>query len=177
MFNSSYTTKERCIKRGEIYWISSNPYKETLGDVQRPNRPAIIVSNNAGNTFSYTFEVVYLTTAPKKDLPTHATIRSTDQVSTALCEQITTISDEQIGSYIGRCTDNEMAAIDTCLLISLGLDEEKATDEDRPTMDNAESAEKSSDIAKLEAELALARKGEELYRQMYDDLLNRVMSR
>ena len=65
--------------------------------------------------------MVYLTTQPKHDLPTHVTIRSTNRVSTAICEQITTVAIERIGSYCGQATDEEMAAIDRAMLISLGI--------------------------------------------------------
>ena len=66
-------------------------------------------------------EVVYLTTQPKNELPTHCTIRSTGRVSTVLCEQIHTVAVERIGKYIGVCTAQEMQNIDIGLMISIGL--------------------------------------------------------
>ena len=63
------------IKRGDIYYIESG--YATVGSEQRPGRPAIVVSNDRNNEHSSTLEVVYLTTQPKHDLPTHVTIRST----------------------------------------------------------------------------------------------------
>ena len=107
------------IKRGEIYYIERD-YK-TVGSEQIAGRPAVIVSNEKNNEASATVEVVYLTTQPKADLPTHVTIRGTGKASTALCEQITTVSTERIGSFSGICNKQEMEAIDTALLISLGI--------------------------------------------------------
>lgn len=107
------------IKRGEIYYIERD-YK-TTGSEQIAGRPAIIVSNNKNNENSTTVEVVYLTTQPKADLPTHVTVRGTGKGSIALCEQITTVSTERIGSFSGICNKQEMEAIDTALLISLGI--------------------------------------------------------
>ena len=73
------------MKRGEIYYIEST-YRET-GSEQRGGRPAVIVSNDKNNENSEVVEVVYMTTKPKNDLPTHVFIRSALSPSTVLCEQ------------------------------------------------------------------------------------------
>lgn len=109
------------VNRGEIYWIDSNPYRAGGEHVQHADRPAIIVSNDEINSEMLTKEVVYLTTRPKADKPTHCTIRSSRQVSTALCEQIQTVSNEQIGEYMGTCTEEEMAMVEACIQVSLQL--------------------------------------------------------
>ena len=72
------------IERGDIWYMESG--YNTVGSEQRPGRPAIVVSNDRNNEHSSTLEVVYLTTQPKHDLPTHVTIRSTNRESIALCE-------------------------------------------------------------------------------------------
>jgi len=107
------------IKRGDIFYIARGG---TCGNEQQADRPAVVVSNNKGNENSGVIEVVYLTTQPKTDLPTHAVIRSTGRVSTVLCEQVTTVSTDRIGGYIGQCTAPEIKNIDTALMISLELD-------------------------------------------------------
>lgn len=56
------------IKRGDIWYVSKDNY---TGCEQAAGRPAIIVSNEKNNACAETVEVVYLTTKPKKDLPTH----------------------------------------------------------------------------------------------------------
>ena len=61
---------ENKIRRGDIYYIDKYP---TIGSEQQAGRPAIIVSNEKNNQHSSTVEVVYLTTQPKADLPTHVT--------------------------------------------------------------------------------------------------------
>ena len=65
------------VKRGDIYWITKNHYRPTTGSVQEPGRPGIIVSNDANNACALTFEIVYVTSKPKKSLPTHCNIDST----------------------------------------------------------------------------------------------------
>ena len=107
------------VKRGEIYYISRGGYN--TGSEQQADRPGVIVSNDKNNKNSQTLEVVYLTTQPKNELPTHCTIRSTGRVSTVLCEQIHTVAVERIGKYIGVCTAQEIQNIDIGLMISIGL--------------------------------------------------------
>lgn len=107
------------VKRGEIYYISRGGYN--TGSEQQADRPGVIVSDDKNNKNSQTLEVVYLTTQPKNELPTHCTIRSTGRVSTVLCEQIHTVAVERIGKYIGVCTAQEMQNIDIGLMISIGL--------------------------------------------------------
>lgn len=91
--------------RGDIYYIE--PY-QTEGSEQRAGRPAIIVSNDMANKYSPVVEVVYLTTQPKLDMPTHVTIRSAARESTALCEQITSVSKSRIGDYVSTLTEDEL---------------------------------------------------------------------
>ena len=107
------------INRGDIWYIG-NGYP-AVGSEQRPGRPAVVVSNQRNNQYGEVVEVVYLTTAPKRDLPTHVTIRSSGRVSTALCEQISTVSVERLGSYCGHVSDSELTAIENAMLISLGI--------------------------------------------------------
>lgn len=108
------------MKRGEIYYVQNN--WQEVGSEQRAGRPAVIVSNNSNNYNSEVVEVVYMTTKPKNDLPTHVVTRSTPQDSTILCEQIFSVSKQRLGEYVGKLTESEMQALDIALAISLGLD-------------------------------------------------------
>lgn len=107
-------------KRGEIYYIN-NGNSGQVGCEMKKDRPAIIVSNDANNKYSSVVEVVYLTSKPKKELPTHVTIRSTGRMSVALCEEPTAISTERINNYICKASDKEMENIDIALMIALGI--------------------------------------------------------
>ena len=64
------------IKRGEMFYISRGRASYN-GREQHADRPAVVVSNNKNNENSNVVEVVYMTTQPKTDLPTHVTVRST----------------------------------------------------------------------------------------------------
>ena len=108
------------VYRGDIFYIEDN-YR-TEGLEQRPGRPALVVSNNTGNYHSDIVSIVWLTTAEKKPLPTHCKILSRTP-STAICEQVVTISQNRLGEYIRTATEAEMKEIDRCLMIALGLTE------------------------------------------------------
>lgn len=119
------------INRGDIFYVD---YLPTVGSEQRGGRPAVVVSNDTNNNFSEVVEVVYLTTQPKADLPTHVAIRGLTKPSTALCEQITTVSKERLGNCAGICTDEEMDMIDLALAVSLGIQSE--AEQERAVPDN-----------------------------------------
>lgn len=111
------------MKRGEIYYIHK---KDTTGAEIMKGRPGVIVSNNSLNTHSELVEVVFLSTSPKRALPTHVSIYSSGKDATALCEQISTVSKLRVGDKMGTCTPEEMAAIDEALLTSLDIVESKS---------------------------------------------------
>jgi mRNA interferase MazF len=112
------------MKRGEIYIIRQ---RTAVGSEIKKARPGVIVSNDVLNATSTVVEVVYLTTQPKRDLPTHVCINATGIQSTVLCEQIDSVSTTLIGECVACCNAEEMAEIDRGLQRSLGLIGDKAT--------------------------------------------------
>lgn len=119
------------IYRGDIFFVKKAG--NVTGSEQDQGRPAVVVSNDTGNEYSQIVEVVYLTTAEKKPLPTHCKVMARVP-STALCEQISNVSKERLTEYVRTCTAEEMAAIDRCLMVSLGL---RATPDPTATVENA----------------------------------------
>lgn len=113
--------KKPIVRRGDIYWINPSPYHGNGIHVQQADRPGVVVSGKEVNAEDWTYEIVYLTTKPKRYHRAHCMITSSYRPSTALCNQITTVSSEQIGRYIGRCTAEEMASIEKCIMLSLSL--------------------------------------------------------
>lgn len=107
------------IHRGDIFWIRQD--YGAIGSEQKKNRPAIIVSNDKNNTYSETVEIVYLTTAEKKPMPTHVTIETMGKQSTALCEAIYTVDKGRLENYYCTLTTEEMKLVDQAVLVSLGL--------------------------------------------------------
>ena len=136
------------LHRGEIYYISRGG--ASYGHEQQADRPAVIVSNEKNNENSGVVEVVYLTTQPKKDLPTHTVIRSTGRVSTVLCEQIVSVSVDRIAGYIGQVSEQEQKNIDIALMISLALDGDTKTSKQY----NETIKQQNDEIERLKAEIA-----------------------
>ena len=106
--------------RGDIVWVAD---AKAIGSEQRGERPALIVSNDTGNEHAPVVTVVWLTTAEKKPMPTHCSVKATAK-STALCEQLVTVSKERIGELIRTATEKEMAEVDRCIMVALGLPQE-----------------------------------------------------
>ena len=103
------TFPANAMRRGEIYWVD---IPNAIGHELMKDRPAIIVSCDALNDNSPVVQVVYCSASPKKELPEHITIRSTEQISTALCENVYTVDKSRVGRFVGRCTRREMEQVD-----------------------------------------------------------------
>lgn len=153
-------------KRGEIFYIERAG--DSYGSEQQAGRPAIVVSNDKNNEYSSTLEVVYLTTQPKTELPTHIDIRSTKKNSIALCEQIHTVSAQRVGDFVGNCSEYEMQMIDAALLISLGIDFEKQQEESKQEAVKPETSKESGDVV---VRLTTER---DIYKALYEQMLERA---
>lgn len=167
--------KSMSFKRGDIYYVERSTF---AGSEQAAGRPAVIVSNNKNNEHSDTVEVVYLTTQPKNDLPTHVLIRSLSRESIAICEQITTVSKERMGNYKGRVTDSEMMNIEIAMLVSLdmqmGAVKEKVVEvvKEVPVPDSGSDPKETAELALL---LAAEKAKCDMLQAMYDTLLGCVV--
>ena len=106
--------------RGQVWWQKQAPIRQP--GVQSDGRPVVIISNNSGNRFSPAITVIPFTTADKKPLPTHVKVLMEDgKVSTALCEQLRTISTDLLEDYIGTLDNTKLTEIEGATLIALGF--------------------------------------------------------
>ena len=185
------STSTRKLMRGEIYYIKNFP---TCGHEQRSGRPAVIVSNNDINAHAEVVEVCYLTLKEKTPLPTHIFIdRGPCINSTVLCEQVTSVSTDRVGDYMCRIPEHLEGALNDAIRASLNLDKENSI----PSLDPQIMALKHH-ISKLEEELAVTKDANEAikeksarlykdfvtandranaYERMYNDLIDRLISR
>lgn len=110
-------------RRGEIYVADLG--EDTVGSVQRGERPVIVIQNDVGNQEGPTLIVIPLTTQVKKEwLPVHVILPETDgleEISMALCEQLITIDKRQIKAFLTTLDDRSIAKVQFATLISLGL--------------------------------------------------------
>lgn len=164
------TFPANAIMRGEIYWVD---IPNAIGHELMKDRPAIIVSCDELNGNSPVVQVVYCSASPKKELPEHITIRSTEQISTALCENVYTVDKSRIGRYVGRCTKREMEQVDIGLLSGLGLAQYGLA---RP----AEAPEPAEPVREVMEDgvapmaLIIAQTERDTYKRMYESLLARM---
>lgn len=155
------------MKRGEMYYISI----PTQNGGEKKCRPGIIVSNDKLNERDGLLEVVYLTTHPGEDLPTHVNIRTCDKPSTAQCEAVYSITRQRVGNYCGTCTPEEMAAIDAALLISLGIELE--TRQAEPML-SAEPTPLQTAV-EVTKELVKVATERDVYKELYQQLVDKAV--
>jgi len=150
--------------RGDIFFITEGTY---TGSEQSGGRPGVIVSNDLGNKHSPNVEVVFLTSREKKPMPTHVEVLC-KVPSTALCENIQTVSKERLDTFIRSCTTEEMKQIDSALLYSLGI--RSASVEEAPQ----QAANTPDPKADIQCREEIER---DLYKNLYEQLLERVMNK
>ncbi len=148
------------IKRGDIYFIRDT--RQSIGSEQKADRPAVIVSNDANNKHSGVYEVVYMTTQPKTDLPTHFITSSALRTSTVLCEQISSVYEERIGEWIGTLTPEEMKQLDECLTVSVGINT-------KAEKEPAEMESLRQQLAEMADRQQVAEKQAKTYKEMIDE--------
>ena len=159
------------IHRGVIYYIIRS---DTVGSEMETGRPAVVVSNDYINQNSNVIEVCYLTTQPKKELPTHVVTSVTGRTSTILCEQISNVDIARVGKYITTCTPEEMKAVDKALANSLAIEhlvsEDNTEDERVDYMEeDAANMEDSAFVLYLRAEAE-----RDTYKSLYESLLSKI---
>ena len=159
------------IKRGDIYYIRDT--RQSIGSEQRADRPAVIISNNENNRHSAVYEVVYMTTQPKTDLPTHFITTSALRPSTVLCEQISSVYEDRIGEWIGTLTPDEMKTLDQCLAVSIGIKAAGNTEDTESLRQQLETAE--AKLAEIGAQLWTAESQRQTYKEMYEFLLSKQL--
>lgn len=154
----TYNNPTPKIYRGDIFYIMQDSY---VGSEQKLGRPGIIVSNDLANKHSPNVEVVFLTSQDKKALPTHVEVIARVP-STAMCENIQTVSKERLSDFIRSCTTSEMKAIDKALLCSLGIE--------APSVVVGGTQETELPKAVSEAEVE-----RNLYKALYEQLLDKMI--
>ena len=127
--NTPVNTGTKMPKRGDIWFADLGFHPGT--SVQDGFRPVLIISNDIGNRFSDTINVLPMTRHLKRqDLPCHTQIdpesigdmRQPLETSMVLVEQVTTISKSVLKHYAGHVSDRTMEAlIDQTLRRQFGL--------------------------------------------------------
>ena len=114
----------RCVKRGDIYYADLGSIGYAVGHELAKRRPVLIVQNNLGNKSSSTTICLCLTTNCRPNIPYHVNINNLNIVakeSDVCAEQIRTIDQSRLDTYLGNVGSAIMEQVDKALAISLGL--------------------------------------------------------
>lgn len=133
------TEKRKTMKRFDVYFADLGIHYDSNNNkmnssIMQFKRPIIVLGNPKGLLFSPVVSCIPLTSnvekALRKNLPVHVHIDSNDDLegelcldsdSVALCEQLTVISKDQLGHYIGTITKSKQLEIEKAVGIALGL--------------------------------------------------------
>lgn len=127
--SSHRTNISRIPHRGDIWFAELGEHPGT--SVQSGCRPVLVISNDKGNQYAETVNVLPMTSHLKKlELPCHTELqpeimsdaRQQLEQSMILAEQITTISKTQLRNYVGKISDTDfLSRIDRTLFMQLGI--------------------------------------------------------
>ena len=120
--------QQKQIKRGDIFIYNFGT--ENKGSLQSKKRAVVVVSNYKNNYFSSVVLVCPITSAIKKNIPTHAEINYRTcgllKESIILCEQIFTIEKRLLEKYIGSLSNEDKKRMNKGLEVAIEVG--KATD-------------------------------------------------
>jgi len=109
-------------KRGDIFLVNWNPAR---GSEQAGIRPAVVIQNDIGNTYSPTTIVAACSASITRSFPFIVRISARDSGldrDTAVnLAQIMTIGKDRLEKKIGRMTAKKMTELDAAIANSLGL--------------------------------------------------------
>ena len=109
---------KRAPRRGDVYWVALDP---SLGSEIKKTRPAVIVSNNACNTYGARVVVLPLTSNVDSLYPGEALLTIDGKPARALGDQIRSLDKSRLRTRIETLSQDELSAVEDAIRITLGL--------------------------------------------------------
>lgn len=106
------------LNHGDLYWVNI-PFRDDTS-TECGTRPCVVVS--ASERFSNSPIVMVCPMTTKLDTyPFHAKVDVNYKVGEVLCDHIMTVDVAQLGDYIGRLNEVEIAVVDAYMKMALGV--------------------------------------------------------
>lgn len=106
-------------QRGEVYWVALDP---TLGTEIRKTRPAVVISNDAANTFGRRVVVLPVTSNVETLYPGEARVLVAGRPARVLGDQIRSLDKTRLRGRIGRLSPRELLEVEAAIRITLDLE-------------------------------------------------------
>ena len=106
------------MKRCEIWWVNFDP---SVGGEIKKKRPAVIISNDASNSFLNRVQVGPFTSKTDWLYPSEAVVVFEGKESKAMADQMATVSKSRLFRLAGTLFQKDMHKIEEAVKVQLGI--------------------------------------------------------
>ncbi|MCX5921728.1 MAG: type II toxin-antitoxin system PemK/MazF family toxin [Candidatus Dependentiae bacterium] len=105
-------------KRGDVYWVNLDP---SISSEINKTRPALIVSNNAGNEMSQRVIIAPITSSKGMIYPFEVKVEINTKQGKILLDQVRSIDKERVNKKITTLELDTMLLVDKALKTALAI--------------------------------------------------------